>query len=306
MRDLGYYQAMHWILQNNLFKEEAFIRLIETLERFNIPYSEHKVVPFVGTLIPVGFDGSIEDVSEYDDPALLALKGPVICMGSYSMRHAAIRYGWTPGVFDLMEAGSFDRCMEHWGHVMLNADSVVIPFGHAAWPAGEERFIRPTDDSKYFAGKTIEADEFRDWQRNVCVLKLDYGNSLRAETMIQVAKLKKIYAEYRCWVVKGRIITMSLYKRGDTVMYQNMDGDLGAEARNFANTVLRSHHGGMDIRMIASNVFGWHPAEAFCLDVCETDEGWKVVEVNTINACGFYAANLTSLVLALEGAFNGR
>ena len=295
---------MHWILQSNLFKEEAFERLIETLERFNIPHSQHKVVPFVGTLIPVDGAPGLDDIDAYADPMLAKLTGPVICMGSYSMRHSAKKYNWTPGVFDLMEAGSFDNCMKHWGHVMLNADSAVVPFSAASWPAGEKRFIRPTDDSKYFAGKVIEANEFLDWQRNVCVLKLDYGNSLKPDTLIQVARLKKIYAEYRCWVVKGRIITMSLYKRGDTVVYQNMDGELGREARDFANTVLRSHDGGMDIRMIASNVFGWHPAEAFCLDVCDTSEGWKVVEVNTLNACGFYAANLTSLVLALEQSFN--
>lgn len=292
---------MHWILQSNIFKEEAFERLIETLERFNIPHSQHKVVPFVGTLIPVVDTPDLADIDTYADPMLTKLTGPVICIGSYSMRHSAKKYNWTPGVFDLMEAGSFDRCMEHWGHVMLNADSVVVPFSEASWPAGEERFIRPTDDSKYFAGKVIEADEFLDWQRNVCVLKLDYGNSLTPNTLIQVARLKKIYAEYRCWVVKSEIITMSMYKRGNTVVYQNMDSEIGHEARAFANSVL--NHG--NSFAITGN-HGWQPHEAFCLDVCDTDEGWKVVEVNTINACGFYAANLTSLVLALEGAFNGR
>lgn len=36
------------------------------------------------------------------------------------------------------------------------------------------------------------------------------------------------------------------------------------------------------------------------LDVCETDEGMKIVEINTINAAGFYAANVTDLVLSIE------
>lgn len=291
---------MHWILQNNIFKEEAFERLKEVLERFDLPYSEHRVVPFVGTLVPVGVE--LEDAATYEDPALAALEGPVICMGSYSMRHSAKKYEWNPGVFDLMEAGNFDRCMEHWGQYMLNGDSVVVPFKDASWPSGEVRFIRPTDDSKYFAGKMIEADEFADWQRNVCVLGLDYGNSLSPDTMIQVAKPKRIYAEYRCWVVEGDIVTMSLYKRGDTVMYQNMDDALGYEARKFANLVLSTDKNKVDIRL-AMKSHGWRPERAFCLDVCETEEGWRVVEINTLNSCGFYAANLTSLVLALEQAF---
>lgn len=287
---------MHWVLQNNIFREAAYDSFISVLERFGRPYSEHRVVPFVGTLVPVDAK-DLDDIEVYADPMLAKLKGPVICMGSYSMRHAAKKYGWTPGVFDLMEAGNFDRCMEHWGDLMLNGDSVVVPFKDARWDSGE-RFIRPTDDSKYFAGKLIEADEFREWQTNVCVLKLDYGNSLTPEMMIQVAKPKRIYSEFRCWVVRGDIVTMSLYKRGDQVFYQNMDDDLGREARRFANQVLR----GNDITLTMSNR-GWQPAEAFCLDVCETDEGWRIVEVNTLNSCGFYAANLTSLVVALEAAF---
>ena len=43
---------MHWILQNNIFNEAAFDTLVATLERFNIPYSIHKVIPFIGELEP--------------------------------------------------------------------------------------------------------------------------------------------------------------------------------------------------------------------------------------------------------------
>lgn len=292
---------MHWILQNNIFREEAFDRLLEVLARFEIPHSERRVVPFIGVLVPIGVEIDTIDIDTYEDKELEELKGNVICMGSYSMRHAAKKYGWAPGVFDLMETGTFQKCMEHWGALMLNADSVVMPFKDASWPSGE-RFIRPTDDSKHFAGKMMEADEFREWQTQVCVLKLDFGNSLTPETLIQIARPKKIYAEYRCWVVDGHIVTMSLYKRGDTVIYKNMDDVLGYEALTFANQVLKTKNNSTSITLSTVND-GWKPARAFCLDVCETDEGWKVVEINTLNSCGFYAANLTSLVLALENAF---
>jgi hypothetical protein len=278
---------MHWVLQNNIFKEEAFDTLISTLQRFGISYSEHKVVPFVGTLLPIVDTPSLADIDEYADPLLAKLKGPVICMGSYSMRHAAKKYNWNPGVFDLMEAGNFENCMTNWSpELMLNGDSVVLPFKDVHWTDGE-RFLRPTDDSKYFAGTLMELDEFLEWQKNVCILKLDYGNSLTGETLIQVAKPKKIYTEYRCWVIKGKIATMSLYKRGDKVIYQNMDNGTGDDARAFAQAMIRQ----------------WSPAAAFCLDVCETPDGWKIVEVNTLNSCGFYAADLPKLVMALEAAF---
>ena len=47
----------------------------------------------------------------------------------------------------------------------------------------------------------------------------------------------------------------------------------------------------------------WRPAEAFVLDVCDTPDGIKVVEINTINSAGFYAADVQKLVFALENAF---
>lgn len=75
---------MHWILQDNLFNEDAYQNLLDTLVRFDIPHSIHKVVPFIGALDPV--------------PTLSTTN--VICMGSYSLRHAARRHGWTHGHTD--------------------------------------------------------------------------------------------------------------------------------------------------------------------------------------------------------------
>ncbi len=290
---------MHWILQNNIFNESAYDTLVETLRRFDIPFSEYKVVPLAGIIVPLDFDTRIAVDDSYTDPALAALQGPVICMGSYSMRHSAKKYGWTPGVFDLMEVGSFDQCMKHWAQFMLNGDSVVVPFKDAGWPSGEERFIRPTNDSKYFPGKLMEGDNFAHWQKQVCELGADDGSLLSGDTEIQVARPKKIFAEYRCWVVDDEIVTISMYKLGQRVIYENFDGGRGRLVKQFAERVLRAKDN-KEAMILLPTLYGWKPARAFCLDVCETEDGWKVVEIGSINACGFYAANMTSLVMALN------
>jgi hypothetical protein len=44
----------------------------------------------------------------------------------------------------------------------------------------------------------------------------------------------------------------------------------------------------------------WQPLEAFVLDVCETQHGFRIVEINTINSAGFYAADIQNIVMALE------
>src|SRR4051794_5559962 len=100
---------MHWLLQNNIFSETGWDTLVETLARFNIPFSEHKVVPFVGELQP--------------EPQLNTRN--VICFGSYAMRHIAKRNGWVPGVFDLQSV-TFLEQNHHWGRLMLNHASEVV------------------------------------------------------------------------------------------------------------------------------------------------------------------------------------
>ncbi len=189
---------MHWILQSNLFNETAYGVLLDTLEKFGLPHSVHRVVPFVGEI----------------DPPVAPETQNVVCMGSYSLRHAARTYGWTPGVFDL---GPYDFTvqLEHWGGHMLNADSRVSAFKDAV--VGKAAFVRPIHDSKAFAGKVFDPDEFNEWQGKVCALGAGDRSSLNRDTLVQVCPVKPIYNEYRFWIVRGEIVCASLYKQGDSV-----------------------------------------------------------------------------------------
>jgi hypothetical protein len=146
-------------------------------------------------------------------------------------------------------------------------------------------FVRPTNDSKYFAGRVFPRDEFMAWQSRVCELKLDYGNSLTPETLIQLSHPRVIHAEYRFWIVKGQIVTKSLYKRGDRVFYApEVDERFD--------------------RYVIERIREWSPHDTFVIDVCDTPEGIKIVEINTLNSSGFYAADVQRLVLALEEAYH--
>lgn len=258
---------MHWILQDGLHAEAGWSELVATLQRFGLPFSLHKVVPFVGELLP--------------EPALGHAN--VICFGSYSMRHVARRHGWQPGVFDLHEQ-DFERQRQHWGRHLLNAGSKVSSFADASFDA-DELFVRPVNDSKYFAGRVFKRDEFNAWQRRVCELGLDDISSLTPQTLVQLAPPLRIHAEYRFWIVHGRIVTQSLYKRGSRVLYENFVDE-------------RLH------RYVEQRLAEWQPLDSFVIDVCDTDAGIRIVEINTLNAAGFYAADLQRLVLALQQAYD--
>jgi hypothetical protein len=259
---------MHWILQENLFNEREWGQLISTLERFNIPFSVHKVVPFIGELMPPA-----EPKQE-----------KVVCFGSYSMRHTAKANGWNPGVYDLFEQ-NFTVQLQHWGELMLNHDSRVMKFKDVP-PLTEPTFMRPIDDSKHFAGKVFMPEDFNDWQHKVVVLEDDYGTSLTGETLVQICEPKIIYAEYRYWIVDGKIVTRSMYKRGDKVHYST---SVDSRFDQFVRECTDVGYWG-----------AWQPHRAFVFDVCDTPNGLKIVEINTMNAAGFYAGNIQSIVLALE------
>lgn len=273
---------MHWVLDDIIFKEDSYQILVTALERLNIPYSTHKVVPFVGELLP--------EVS--------ASTKNVMCMGSYSMRHYAKKNGFYPGVFDL-EPQDFTKQMEHWAQHLLNADSRVDTFENSYFDQ-DRMFIRPIHDSKVFSGGVMNKKDFEAWQRSVVSMEEKYGDSLSKDTLVQVCSLKQIYAEYRFWIVDQQIITYSLYKLGGKVIYSpNVDRRI----LEFVSTVLCTKHNVVDDTLSMFNE-GWRPHDAFVIDVCETPEGLKVVEINTLNSSGFYAGDIFRLVNALQTKFS--
>ena len=48
----------------------------------------------------------------------------------------------------------------------------------------------------------------------------------------------------------------------------------------------------------------YQPAEAFVIDVCLVEDDWKIVEINCINAAGFYLCDIQKLITELEYYFN--
>lgn len=274
---------MHWVLQHNLFREAGFKRLLDTLERMGISYSVHKVIPFIGVLSPaVDPDDHFVDI-EFDENTVVDFpEGPKIVMGSYSMARYAKKHGWTPGSFD-SENLDYEKQIPHWGNAMLNSDSWVgrladVPEQH------EPFFIRPTLDSKSFAGTVMDWWSFTLWRGGVIKCGADNGGFLDGDTLVQVATRKRIHREYRLWVVDQHIVTASLYKEGRTVRYSDfVDEEILAYARGFLTEGL------------------WVPDRAFVLDIADTSEGLRIIEAGNINSAGFYAADMQKLVMALEG-----
>jgi hypothetical protein len=165
---------VHWIIQQNLFREAAVLALIEAVERRGLELSLVDVIPFGG-----GIRQSIEP------------DNPCVVMGSSQLCSIAAQRGWQPGAFlnDRFQA-------ERWtaAYTVLNADAVVGSFGTIA-PALAEFFLRPLSDQKEFSGQVVTRDELLAWQHSLRTLGADNRGTLTLDTQVMFAPVKEIFSE---------------------------------------------------------------------------------------------------------------
>lgn len=258
---------MFYLIQQNTWSERNFDNIISTLERVGLDYEVCRFIPFVH---------EIEFKTDRKD---------VWCFGAIKMAHIAQKYGFNPGSM-FNDNHDYEVYAPFYGKNLLNAEAIVMNFSD---PLPEDDkwtmfFARPTKDTKVFSGQVFMRYSWDEWVAH-CIGN-DTESIISGETKVIISPLKTIYQEIRCWVVAGRVVTMSQYKHGTRVHYQNSDHD--EEALKFAQEMV-------DI---------YQPARAFVIDICRTEDGFKIVEINCINCAGFYDMNFQKLLLALEEEFN--
>lgn len=253
---------MFWVLQRNLFNELAFGSLKDQLVAQETPHAVVNLRPFVHDISP--------DVN---------VDGPVFVCGSTGLGKVARAKGWHPGYFD--ENLDYRLLVENYGSHLLNADARIATLRETDDIAGLI-FVRPVGDGKQFAGEVMTRAAFMEWRERVIALDGDSSlTTLTADDPVVMASPKPIHAEYRFYVVDGRAVTGSMYKRGDRVHYSaHFDERVQAFAQARADQ--------------------WQPNRAFCLDVADTPDGLKVIEINAINSSGFYACDMGKFVHAIN------
>lgn len=256
---------MHWIIQSNVSNEANYPRLLEELHRLGIKHSVHQLIPFTSELHPT--------------PKVVDNK--VLCIGSYSLQRVALANCWTPGIYSISHV-THKEMLTRWPGRMLNhgiqaAFADVPEHMHGM----QEFFLRPATDEKIFAGKIISKEEFDRWHDAIVRNGEDYGNGLTPTTEVFISPVKTVNSEFRTWIVNGKVITASSYKlQGKYNPNLHVDESIINFAEECANL--------------------WSPHKAYCLDICKTPEGLKIVEPNTINCAGYYNADVGKLVSALE------
>jgi hypothetical protein len=268
-----------WILQNNLFSEPGYHKIVEILNRLEREVLYVKPVPFSSRLIPADTDTfsseSLNDIPDIPDPI-----GKSIVLGSYTLAKIAVERGWSPGA--QLENLSYDVWKDQWEGRLLNPDARISRFADAL--PDSTTFIRPVEDSKSIPGKVYSPQEWATYRETVLSVCTS-DDPLNADTLVILSPPVEIWSENRFWIVGGAIATYSQYKRGSVVHYSS---SVDPEVISFAQECIGI----------------WNPNRAYVLDIAQTPLGCKIVEVNCLNAAGFYAGDMGKLIDALETEYS--
>ena len=257
---------MDYILEKGLFTTYSEKKLIPTLEKFGLNCHWVDCLPFIDDLI-------FEDSNT-------VIYNPVMCFGSVKMAHLAKKYNWYPGSF-YNDNHDFEVYSKYYKENLLNYDSKIQLLKDDVQFIHDFMFIRPCKDSKTFNGGLY--DEIK-WNEEFNKIKANWPNKL--DEKIQVSIPKVIYKEIRCWIVGGQCVTTSQYKLGKNVNYMNYDFD--TELIDYVNKMISIYQ----------------PADSFVIDICLTENGYKIIEINNLNCAGFYDSNIQKLIFALEERYN--
>lgn len=261
---------MQWLLQE--FEDTK--KLADALDSLGLGYSWHKVVPFVGDLMP--------------EPVITDPRS-VVLFGSYTLWRYAEAKGLRPGVFRIPPFVH----EEAWHPFLLNGKDALFlllrDIPGMLPDDGREWFLRPVEDAKQEPGNVKTSADIHAMAARV--LQLDESEipegSLRHDTELMLTRPVRILREWRLWSVGGRIVTWSLYKEGSRVVYRPEIDD--------------------DALVFAQEMVDRNPdySPAYVIDICRTAEGLRLLETNCINAAGFYAADLRKLAVAIEELADG-
>jgi hypothetical protein len=163
---------------------------------------------------------------------------------------------------------------------MLNAE-IIMPIGwiidFLKTQDEVEWFIRPSEDLKQFSGQVIGTKECIDWLTDALTCESSGTYKLEADTMIVLAKPKEIQAEWRYFIVGGKIVDGAMYRaHGQLRKIHELDKNVLAEAQTFVDKWLPNPCCVMDLALLA-------------------DDTIKVIEFNCINSSGFYGHDVKKI-----------
>src|SRR5262249_26240444 len=108
-----------------------------------------------------------------------------------------------------------------------------------------------------------------------------FGAAFDPATLVVVARATKLTHEWRLIVANGKVVAGSQYR----------DAEGRAEAPQCPDEVLR-------FTATVLDSVAWRPAPMFIMDICDSEDGLRLLELNSFGCSGHYLADLRAVVEA--------
>jgi len=266
--------TVNWIVETEAFDDSGIHNLVAEIKSRGLPLIEVK-----------------NDIIKNEDYSTLFDKES--CTVSFCslnlMRKLFRTCSWIPTgycTFDNLKCSTY---YQYFKHYLLNDTYIMLPLNElirfassqSSWLEGifygtdgsGELFIRPDSGAKEFAGTVLRCDKIN-------LDNLGYGfyhENLSLMTVISSAK--KIDTEWRLFVADGKVISGSQYMIN---MELEVDPHCDVEAMKFAQDML--------------DKVEWRPDRLFCMDICQSEGDYYLLELNSFSCCGLYDCDVGPIV----------
>ncbi len=261
-----------WILQTNIFKEDCIERMVDAFERLKVSYELVKIIPFSDEL-----------------PKIEPHDGPVVAYGTTTLlRNVDREKCWYPGMwYDSILFKPSVWGTYYYSDLWLNDRARYFLLSEFEGIKNEFRkhgqlFIRPDSDLKLFDGDVFDFYVFEMWYERL-EIGIDTGTFklLNKRTEVLTSPVVPILSEWRYVICNRTVIAGSRYKLRGRLYQSSRFEDMDEGANELAKQIANRY---------------WQLSDVYVVDICQTQHGYKMIELNTFNAAGLYDCDVMCVI----------
>lgn len=258
---------IRWVIQNNLIKENDYKEMQKACNDIGIEFQEVKILPF---------SKELPDFIE-DDKINIYYGSTTFMYNLYQQKNKPT------GLFFDESTFSIENYINKWGKYMLNSEAKITTFDDFCTENNADDsmwFIRPDADDKSFNGQVMSFKEIKDWSKNFQVFD---NVILHGKTKIVVSEPYNIKKEWRNYIVDGKVVTSSLYRK---------DFRLNKSAIDIPTEM---------IQFVEDRCKEYQPHKIFAMDIALCGGEYYIIECGCLNSVGLYACDIFKLVESVSG-----
>lgn len=256
---------LRWVIQTNLGHGDDHLQMQEACKKLGVEFQGIEVIPFSITL------PSFKE----DEKTNIYYGSTTFMYNLYNLRNKPV------GLFFDEEKFSMENYIKVWGEHMLNSEAKITTFDEFSTENHDPEslwFIRPDADDKSFAGDVMTFEQIKNW--TATFQKFDNVN-LSGDKKIIVGPPYNIKKEWRNYIVDGKIVASSLYRKDFRL--NKSRHDVPSEMLDF----------------VQARINEYMPHKNFAMDIAFCGDSYYIIECGCLNSVGFYDADISVIVEAI-------